>query len=63
MSCGCIASKGEEKISTWLKEHNIIFERQKTFSTCRDNESNYPLKFDFFINNKFLLEYDGITHF
>lgn len=63
MSCGCIASKGEEKISTWLKEHNIIFERQKTFFTCKDDESNYPLKFDFFINNKFLLEYDGITHF
>lgn len=62
-SCGCISSKGEEKIALWLKEHNIIFERQKTFPTCRNNESNYLLRFDFFINNKFLLEYDGITHF
>lgn len=62
-SCGCISSKGEEKIATWLKEHNIVFERQKTFATCRDKKTNYLLKFDFFIDNKFLLEYDGITHF
>ena len=62
-SCGCISSKGEEKIATWLKENHIIFERQKVFNDCRDLESNYLLRFDFFINNSFLLEYDGITHF
>ena len=63
MSCGCISSRGEEKIALWLKEHNIAFERQKTFSSCRDTISNHLLRFDFFINNSFLLEYDGITHF
>lgn len=62
-SCGCVASKGEEQIALWLKNNNISFERQKTFDSCRDEKTNYLLKFDFFINDKFLLEYDGITHF
>lgn len=62
-SCGCISSKGEEYIANWLKKNNISFERQKKFETCKDLETNYLLKFDFFINDKFLLEYDGITHY
>ena len=63
MSCGCISSQGEEKIALWLQKNNILFERQKIYKDCKDNITNYPLRFDFFINNKFLLEYDGITHF
>lgn len=62
-SCGCVSSKGEEEISKWLINNNIPFERQKTFDSCRDNKTNYLLRFDFFINNQFLLEYDGVTHF
>lgn len=62
-SCGCITSVGEEQIEKWLKLHNIPFERQKTFNSCRNPKTNTLLKFDFFINDKFLLEYDGITHF
>lgn len=62
MSCGCISSQGEEKIAIWLKENNIIFEQQKTFNDCRSTNTNCLLRFDFFINNKILLEYDGITH-
>lgn len=63
MSCGCINSKGEEKIANWLSKNNIYFERQKSFDDCRDLNTNYLLRFDFFIDNKLLLEYDGITHF
>lgn len=62
-SCGCINSNGEEMISNWLIKHNINFVRQKTFDSCINQKTNYLLKFDFFIDNKFLLEYDGITHF
>ena len=62
-SCGCITSKGEEKIAMWLQAHDIKFERQKTFDTCRNTKTNALLRFDFFINNNFLLEYDGISHF
>lgn len=62
-SCGCINSKGEEKIAAWLRQNSIPFERQKKFDSCRDKKTNYQLRFDFFINNEILLEYDGITHF
>lgn len=62
-SCGCINSKGEEAIAKWLLDNNINFERQKVFDDCRNPNTNCLLRFDFFINNKLLLEYDGITHY
>lgn len=62
-SCGCMMSKGEEKIQALLQENNIIFERQKQFPTAIFNDSGFPMKFDFFINNQFLLEYDGQQHY
>lgn len=61
-SCGCIQSIGEEKISQLLINNNIYFIKQKTFSTCRGNKT-HPLKFDFYINESYLIEYDGISHF
>lgn len=63
ISCGCIISKGERKISQLLKENNILFETQKIFETCKDLNTGYNLRFDFYINNSFLLEYDGKQHF
>lgn len=62
-SCGCINSKGEEQIANWLQNNNIFFERQKKFPDCRNTDTNCLLKFDFFVDNKFLIEYDGIIHF
>ena len=62
-SCGCLISKGEEKIASLLSQHNIPYIKQKTFQTCRFPESNYPAKFDFYVDNKYLIEYDGIQHF
>ena len=61
-SCGCIVSKGEEKIRKILLDNNIPFEQQKTFSTCI-SPNNSSLRFDFYIDNKYLLEYDGEQHF
>lgn len=68
-SCGCLSKKsiGEEKISKFLKEKNINFKRQFSFSDCL-SPKNFPLLFDFAIfdkNNdlKCLVEYDGIQHF
>lgn len=63
ISCGCISSKGEEKISQLLKENNIPFEKQKTFDSCRFPDTNCLAKFDFFVDNKYLIEYDGIQHY
>lgn len=62
-SCGCLNSKGEEQICKILRENNIVFEQQKTFLDCRTSPKNPPLRFDFYINNSFLLEFDGRQHF
>lgn len=62
-SCGCLKSKGEEKIASLLREYNISFIQQKTYENCRNIKTNYLLFFDFYIENNFLLEVDGIQHF
>ena len=62
-SCGCIKSRGEQIINNLLISNQIPFTREKTFSDCVYPETNSKLKFDFFINNNFLLEFDGIQHF
>ena len=61
-SCGCLRSKGEAKIKKILTENNIPFISQKTFPSCI-SPNGIPLRFDFYINNKYLLEYDGKQHF
>lgn len=61
-SCGCITSKGETLIKKILTENNIPFESQKTYESCRFPKTNRLAKFDFYINNKFLLEFDGPQH-
>lgn len=62
-SCGCLKiSIGELKISQLLTEHNIPFETEKSFNDCRNPKTNYPLRFDFFVNNSYLIEYDGRQH-
>ena len=62
-SCGCIHSKGETKIAQILKNNNILFSQEKTFDTCVSPITNAKLRFDFFVNNKYLIEYDGEQHF
>ena len=61
-SCGCLKSKGELKIEKILQDNNIIFEKQKKFETCKFKNGYYAL-FDFYVNNSYLIEYDGEQHF
>ena len=56
-------SVGEESIKNLLLKHNISFEEQKKFDTCRFPDTKYLAKFDFYIENKYLIEYDGEQHF
>lgn len=56
-SCGCTLSSQEENIIKLLKEHNINYEYQYEF----DDLPNKP--FDFYINNSYIVEYDGQQHF
>ena len=62
-SCGCLKSAGEYKIIQLLLKNNVLFETQKTFESCRFPDTNRLGYFDFYINNQFLLEYDGPQHF
>ena len=62
--CGCPqckASKGELKISNWLRERNINFIKEYTFHDCVDAR---VLPFDFYLPDyNSVIEYDGIQHF
>ena len=62
LSCGAHSniSKGNEKIKEILQQANIPFEIEKTFPTCKDVKE---MPFDFYVNDKYLIEYDGIQHF
>ena len=62
-SCGCIKSFGEEKISQLLRENNIFFEREKQFNNCRFPDTNKMARFDFYVNNEYIIEFDGKQHF
>lgn len=62
-SCGCLRSKGEEKIKKILEENNIKFKQQYKFSNCIFPDTKYPAIFDFYVENKYLIEYDGEQHF
>ena len=62
-SCGCIRSKGEYKIANLLKENNIPFLKQKEFDDIEGALPKGVFKFDFYIEDKYLVEYDGSQHF
>lgn len=61
-SCGCLCSSGEYKTIQLLITNNIPYETQKTYDDCLGNTGR-QLRFDFFINNSFLLEIDGKQHY
>uniref|UniRef100_A0A6M3IMH9 Treble clef zinc finger domain-containing protein n=1 Tax=viral metagenome TaxID=1070528 RepID=A0A6M3IMH9_9ZZZZ len=54
-------SYGEEKIKQYLVSKNIVFKREKTFLTCKNENL---LRFDFWIQDyNLLIEYNGIQHY
>lgn len=66
-SCGCIKSKGEQKITTILNQYNINYIPQYKFNDLKSNRGGY-LYFDFAILNKnknliALIEYQGSQHY
>ena len=62
-SCGCLKSKGEQIISSLLKINNIKFEKEKTFKDLVNIETKNFYRFDFFVENKYIIEFDGEQHF
>lgn len=64
-SCGCLISKGEEKIQKILSILNLNYKKQYNFKDLIGETR--PLKFDFAIFNNndllFLIEYQGKQHY
>lgn len=62
LSCGehSNISKGNAKIIDILDKNGIEYEIEKIFETCKDKRY---LPFDFYIDNKYVIEYDGEQHF
>ena len=56
-SCGCIKSFGEQKIMSLLQQYGVPFEKEKYLNP--DTQWRY----DFYINNSYVIEYDGKQHF
>lgn len=63
-SCGCIISKGENKINQLLRENSIRYQTQKTFEDCVNPHTNTKLRFDFYLPDyNCCIEYDGEQHY
>lgn len=62
-NCSQRKSKGEKIISFLLDINNIVYEKEKIFETCKFPNSNYYGRFDFYVNNTYLIEFDGQQHF
>ena len=63
LSCGCLRmSHGEYQIAHLLTQANIPYETEKKFSDCI-LPSGLQARFDFYVNNTYLIEFDGIQHY
>lgn len=63
-SCGCLVeSKGSRKIKNILEQNNIPFIQEKRFSDLHFKDTGHQARFDFYVNNKYIVEYDGRQHF
>lgn len=68
ISCGCVHSRGEQKITQLLMENHINYKSQYTFNDFKYKDTSGNPRYDFGILNEhnvlqYLIEYDGIQHF
>lgn len=66
-SCGCLLSKGEEKIAAILEQAGIKFKKNTTFPDLL-SDKRHRLRFDFGVYDdseklQYLIEYDGSQHY
>lgn len=66
-SCGCgrNLSYGEENINKLLQQINLSFIRQYADIKLNQLYPTYgrPMEYDFYVNNNYIIEYDGQQHF
>lgn len=64
ISCGCLKdSYGISIIKALLTNNLIPFEVEKTFDSCVFEDTGKKARFDFFVDNKYIIEFDGEQHF
>lgn len=61
-SCGCIKSLGEQRISELLRDAQIPFVKEEIFEPSGSSAGG-SLRFDFYVDNKYVIEYDGKQHY
>jgi hypothetical protein len=62
-STGTYESTGERKVREILESFNLNFEKEKTFTDCKNKKGNH-LFFDFYIPSKnLLIEFQGEQHY
>ncbi len=63
-SCGCMKNKsyGEDNIAFLLSTNNIPFEQYKEYDNLKA-ANNRKYQFDFYVNNSYIIEFDGSQHF
>ena len=59
--CWRHTSKGALKLEQILNDNNIPYEKEYKFQDCLSPKGN-PMKFDYYIDNKYIIEYDGEQH-
>lgn len=59
----CGESYGEAKIRHLLSINNILFKKEKTFEDCINPETKARYRFDFYVDNNYIIEFDGEQHF
>lgn len=62
-SCGCLHSQGEQQIQKILQKHNIPYKTEYSFKDCLFPDTLKMAKFDFYVDDKYIIEYDGKQHF
>lgn len=61
--CDNRKSIGEHIIKNLLIKYDIPFTQQQIFPTCIFPDTKNHARFDFYVNNNYLIEYDGRQHF
>ena len=56
-------SLGEQRIAELLTFNKNKFIQEATFGTCLFEDTHYPARFDFLVDNTFLIEFDGEQHY
>lgn len=64
ISCGCVRSKGEQRITEYLQKHNIYYIKEAEFEECINPKTKRALRFDFYLpEHSICIEYNGQQHY